>query len=107
MKKREIEKIFRKLDLKVRTTGHNYRWLVKEAKDVAAVEIKKILNLVPELLEIPYSRIWTAYDKETDVLYINFKKPSHADDSELTDDDIIIRYEKREMVGVTRVLSVR
>ncbi|PKP55905.1 hypothetical protein CVT91_14325 [Candidatus Atribacteria bacterium HGW-Atribacteria-1] len=72
---------------------------------MAAVEIKKILNLVPELLEIPYSRIWTSYDKEADVLYINFKKPSHADDSELTDDDIIIRYEKGEIVGVT-ILNV-
>jgi len=66
-----------------------------------AVEIKKILSFVPELLEIPYSRIWTAYDKEADVLYINFKKPSHADDSELTDDDVIIRYEKGEVVGIT------
>ena len=28
-----------------------------------------------------------------DALYVNFKKPSHADDSELTDDDVIIRYE--------------
>jgi len=64
------------------------------------------LNLVPELLEIPYSRIWTSYDKEADVLYINFKKPSHADDSELTDDDIIIRYEKGKIVGVT-ILNVR
>jgi uncharacterized protein YuzE len=72
---------------------------------MAAVEIKKILNLVPELLEIPYSRIWTSYDKEADVLYINFKKPSHADDSELTDDDIIIRYEKGKIVGVT-ILNV-
>jgi uncharacterized protein YuzE len=72
---------------------------------MAAVEIKKILNLVPELLEIPHSRIWTSYDKEADVLYINFKKPSHADDSELTDDDIIIRYEKGEIVGVT-ILNV-
>ncbi|KKK98175.1 hypothetical protein LCGC14_2645390 [marine sediment metagenome] len=66
-----------------------------------AVEIKKILSFVPGLLEIPYSRIWTAYDKEADVLYINFKKPSHADDSELTDDDVIIRYEKGEVVGIT------
>lgn len=66
-----------------------------------AVEVKKILTLVPELLEVPYSRIWTSYDKEADVLYINFKKPSHADDSELTDDDLIIRYEKGEMVGIT------
>ena len=72
---------------------------------MAAVEVKKILNLVPELLEIPHSRIWTAYDKEADVLYINFKKPSHADDSELTDDDIIIRYEKGKIVGVT-ILNV-
>ncbi len=66
---------------------------------MGAVEVEKILTIVPELLEIPYSRIWTSYDKEADVLYVNFKKPSHADDSELTDDDIIIRYEKGEIVG--------
>jgi uncharacterized protein YuzE len=72
---------------------------------MAAVEVKRMLNLVPELLEVPYSRIWTSYDKEADVLYINFKKPSHADDSELTDDDVITRYEKGEIVGIT-ILNV-
>jgi uncharacterized protein YuzE len=41
------------------------------------------------------------YDEEADVLYINFKKPSHTDDSLLTDDDIIIRYEKGQIVGIT------
>lgn len=66
-----------------------------------AVEVKKILTIVPDLLEVPYSRVWTYYDKDTDVLYLNFKKPSHADDSELTNDDIIIRYEKGEIVGIT------
>ena len=35
------------------------------------------------------------------MLYVNFKKPSHADDSELTDDDFIIRYEKGLVVGMT------
>lgn len=65
------------------------------------VEIKKILPIVPNLLEAPFNRIWTAYDKEADVLYINFKKPSHADDSELTDDDVIVRYEKGEVIGLT------
>ncbi len=68
---------------------------------MGTVEVKKVLDLVPELLEVPYSRIWTSYDKEADVLYINFKKPSHVDDSELTDDDLIIRYEKGEIVGIT------
>ena len=66
-----------------------------------AVEVKSVLNLVPELLDVPYSRIWTVYDNAADVLYLNFKKPSHADDSELTDDDLIIRYEKGSVVGIT------
>jgi uncharacterized protein DUF2283 len=33
--------------------------------------------------------------------YGRTKKPSHADDTELTDDDLLIRYEKGEVVGVT------
>jgi len=37
----------------------------------------------------PKGYLWSSYDSEADVLYINFKKPSHATDSELTDDDII------------------
>lgn len=45
--------------------------------------------------------MWLSYDAEADVLYINFKKPSRATDSELTDDDLIIRYEGEEVVGVT------
>lgn len=65
------------------------------------LEVKEILSAVPRLLGIPYRRIWSSYDEEADVLYLNFKKPSHADDSELTEDDIIIRYEKGEIVGVT------
>jgi len=68
---------------------------------MAALEVKRMLTLVPQLLEIPHERIWTTYDKEADVLYVNFKKPSHADDSELTDDDIIVRYEAGQIVGIT------
>lgn len=41
------------------------------------------------------------YDKEADVLYVNFEKPSHAIDSELTDDDMIIRYAGKKVIGVT------
>jgi uncharacterized protein YuzE len=68
---------------------------------MATINIKEVLNLTPQLLLIPFKRIWSSYDEEADVLYLNFKKPSHADDSELTDDDIIIRYEKGEVIGVT------
>ncbi|MBF0107503.1 MAG: DUF2283 domain-containing protein [Deltaproteobacteria bacterium] len=68
---------------------------------MAPIEVKKILDMVPQMLGIPYVRIWSSYDNKADVLYLNFKKPSHADDSELTEDDIIIRYEKGEVVGMT------
>jgi len=33
-----------------------------------AVEVRKALDLVPELLDVPYSRIWTAYGKEEGLL---------------------------------------
>ncbi|MBI2487707.1 MAG: DUF2283 domain-containing protein [Deltaproteobacteria bacterium] len=69
-------------------------------KDTGTI-VKDILAIVPDLLKVPYSRIWTTYDEEADVLYINFKKPSHADDSKLSDDDVIIRHEKGKVVGIT------
>jgi len=66
-----------------------------------SIDVKEILNLTPQLLSIPFKRVWYSYDEEADVLYLNFKKPSHADDTELTDDDVIIRYENGEVVGIT------
>ena len=68
---------------------------------MVTIEIRDILNAIPPLLSIPFKRIWYSYDEEADVLYLNFKKPSRADDSELTDEDVIIRYEKGEVIGIT------
>ena len=68
---------------------------------MAAAEVDKIRELIPHLLNIPHKKVWVDYDEGADVLYVNFKKPSHADDSELTDDDVIIRYEKGSIVGMT------
>lgn len=68
---------------------------------MASIDVKAIQNLTPQLLNIPFKRIWYSYDEGADVLYLNFKKPSHADDSELTDEDVIIRYEKGEVVGIS------
>jgi uncharacterized protein YuzE len=68
---------------------------------MAVAELKKVIDIIPQLLDIPYKNMWYTYDEKADVLYLNFKKPSHADDSVLTDDDIIIRYEEGKVVGVT------
>ncbi|MBI1984402.1 MAG: DUF2283 domain-containing protein [Acidobacteria bacterium] len=42
-----------------------------------------------------------SYDAEADVLYVNFRKPGHATDSELTDDDVVIRYAGDDIIGFT------
>ncbi len=44
------------------------------------------------------------YDKKADVLYISFGSPRKASDSELTDNDIIVRKVDGKIVGLT-VLS--
>jgi len=68
---------------------------------MAQVAIDKYLKLIPAVKYAPQKYLWSSYDAEADVLYINFKKPSHATDSELTDDDVIIRYEGDAIVGMT------
>lgn len=68
---------------------------------MAEINISRYINLASNLVNIPFTNVWSSYDKEADVLYMNFKKPAVADDSELTDDNIIIRYEGEEVIGIT------
>lgn len=68
---------------------------------MAIENVDDYLKLLPVLQRAPGQNLWSSYDSEADVLYINFKKPSHATDSELMDDDVIIRYEDDEIVGMT------
>jgi len=68
---------------------------------MAHVAIKDYLPLIAAVKGAPQKYLWSSYDAEADVLYINFRKPSRATDSELTDDDVIIRYEGEEIVGLT------
>ena len=68
---------------------------------MATLNLQEIVELAPRLLNVPSGRMWTSYDAEADVLYISFRKPSHADDSEISGDGIIVRYQEGEVVGVT------
>ena len=68
---------------------------------MAALAIEAYLRLLPCLKQTGQGSLWMSYDAEADVLYVNFKKPSDATDSELTDDDVIIRYEGEEVIGLT------
>ena len=68
---------------------------------MAALAIEEYLRLLPSLKQTEQGSLWMSYDAEADVLYVNFKKPSEATDSELTDDDVIIRYAGEEVIGCT------
>jgi uncharacterized protein YuzE len=64
-----------------------------------AIVIQEIKSLLPYFMK--HKNVWTNYDQEADILYMHFKKPNHADHSEMTEDEMIIRYEKDEIIGVT------
>ena len=45
--------------------------------------------------------ITTDYDPEGDVLYISLGKPREADDSDVTEEGVIIRLKEGKIVGLT------
>ncbi len=68
---------------------------------MALTNVQNYLAFLPTVQQTPQSNVWLSYDEEADVLYINFKKPSVASDSELTDDDVIVRYDGEDIIGYT------
>ena len=42
-----------------------------------------------------------SYDKEGDVLYISFGEPESADDSDITDEGVVVRLRQGRIVGLT------
>jgi uncharacterized protein YuzE len=63
--------------------------------------LEEIFKVVPSILNSPYKKMWIDYDKEADVLYISFRRPQRATDTEMIDDGILIRYNGDEIVGIT------
>jgi uncharacterized protein YuzE len=68
---------------------------------MAMMDTRDILRLTSTILKSPGKLLWMRHDREADVLYINFEKPAVATDSELTDEDVIVRYHGEEVIGFT------
>ena len=65
-------------------------------------DIGEYVNLLPTVRHSPVGRLQASYDEEADVLYVHFSlQPRPATDSELMDDDIIVRYDGEEIIGIT------
>lgn len=70
---------------------------------VTLPEAQDYLKFVSVLKDLPKRPFLLLYDSEADVLYIDFySPPKSASDSELTDNDVVIRYDDDdEVVGLT------
>lgn len=68
---------------------------------MATMDVIDFMKLASVVRQTPHGYLWSTYDAEADTLYVNFKRPSHATDSELTDDDVIVRYDDDDIVGLT------
>ena len=68
---------------------------------MAIENLNQYLSLIPAVRQSPRNCLWSSYYEHGDVLYISFDKPRPATDSELTDDDIIIRYDGDDVIGIT------
>ena len=65
------------------------------------LDIAPILRAAPYLIRFPSRRFWVDYDEQADVLYISFRRPQKATDTEMTEQGILLRYRDDELVGMT------
>lgn len=68
---------------------------------MAALATEEYLKFAPLLRDAPHGEVHASYDRDADVLYVTFKRETAATDSELTDDDVIVRYQGDEVIGFT------
>ncbi|MBC7189051.1 DUF2283 domain-containing protein [Candidatus Aerophobetes bacterium] len=72
------------------------------AKEVITQDaIQEVFKATSHLLKFPVTKLWVDYDKEADVLYVSFKRPQKATDSEMLESGILLRYRQDEIVGIT------
>lgn len=63
--------------------------------------VKRCLIMASDIINLPIERMWIDYDREADVLYLSFRRPQRAKETIETDEDILVRKDGDEIVGLT------
>jgi len=63
--------------------------------------IDSYLDLSSKLAKLHVGQVWADYDRDADVLYLSFRKPQRAKKTVEMDDDVLIRTDDDEIVGMT------
>lgn len=66
---------------------------IGEEEDCTMAKTEQV-RLTPEKVDVEY-------DERGDALYIAFSPDTVADDSELTDNDVLVRYKDNKIIGLT------
>lgn len=65
--------------------------------------VKEVFGAAPHLKRLPSRHMWIDYDEEADTLYVSFERPQRATDSVLRDDNVLLRYRGKKLIGVTLI----
>ncbi len=72
-----------------------------QTTNTALTDLQDYLKLVPATRKAPGGTLWTSYDAESDTLYVNFREAGQATDTDVTEEDVIVRYDGDDVVGLT------
>ena len=70
-------------------------------KDKSDDFVQRCLTMASDIVQLRLDKVWIDYDREADVLYLSFRKPQRAKETIEADDDILIRKDGDEIVGIT------
>ncbi len=78
------------------------------AKTMTRQRLNDLTRLYPILSQLPAKQFFIDYDEEADVLYIRFRHPANIYQSKLTDEDILLEFDRKgKWVGVTILDAAR
>ena len=63
--------------------------------------LAEVYGIISHIVKLPETKMWIDYDREADVLYISFRRPQRATDSEMLDNGVLLRYKGDDLVGIT------
>ena len=63
--------------------------------------LQHCMNMAADMIKLSTQQVWIDYDKEADVLYMSFRKPQRATETIEIDEDVLIRKDGSDIVGMT------
>jgi uncharacterized protein YuzE len=63
--------------------------------------VESCLIMANNIMRLHAHKTWIDYDEEADVLYMSFRKPQRANKTIEINEDVLIRKDNNEIVGIT------